>query len=219
MGLISVVIAGASGLVGGECLKQLTDSDSHGRIVLLNRRFLPGFEPDSRIAQQIIDFDRLESADPWLSGADQLICTLGSTIKQAGSQESFRRIDFGISYELARRAANHGIGHFLLVTAVGADPASTLFYNRVKGELEQAVRQLPFRSVSIFRPSLLLGERREHRLGEEIGKNLAGVMSFLIPAAYRPIQAATVARAIVRASWEDRPGIRIYENGEMLRML
>jgi uncharacterized protein YbjT (DUF2867 family) len=158
----------------------------------------------------VVDFDRLgQQAE--LGGVDQIVCALGTTMKAAGSREAFRRVDHDYPLELARLGAARGARHFLLVTAIGADPGSRIFYNRVKGELERAVLALPYRSVSILRPSLLVGDRDRPRRAEAIAAHLG----FLFPSRYKPITAAAVAAGIVRLAAEDRPGHRIVESAEL----
>lgn len=205
----TVVVLGATGLVGGHCLRALQARGNYELIRVLSRRPLPEI---SGAETRVVDFD-----DPrtfaGLLAVDQVICALGTTIKKAGSREAFSRVDFTYPLEAARAARARGATHFLLVSSLGANAGSWSFYARVKGELEEAVMALGFRSLSIFRPSLLLGERREFRPGEKIGKWL-GV---LVWGKYRPIHAATVAAAIVTAAAEDAPGIRIYESLEMRR--
>ena len=222
MGGKSVLLLGATGLIGNACLKRLAGDDLYDRIILLGRRRLEdgpaGPRPnDPRVEQHIIDFDDLNaSAD--LIRADHMICALGTIIKKAGTKENFRRIDFTYSHETASIAARNGAEHLLLVTAVGADSKSRFFYNRVKGELETAVRELGFRSTSIFRPSLLLGERKEYRRGEEIGKSIASALAFATPGRYKPVEAGAVAAAIVRAARENKPGTRVFESDEIRRL-
>jgi uncharacterized protein YbjT (DUF2867 family) len=215
----TAVVVGATGLVGGECIKLLRKDDRFSRIVLLGRREFPESGADSKLQSHLVDFDRPESYENFLRG-DSLFCTLGTTIRAAGSQSAFRHIDFELCLEIARRAAANGVRHLLLVTAVGANSRSALFYNRVKGELEESVSRLPFTSVNIFRPSLLLGQREDSRMGEDIGKWLSNKFSFMIPAGYRPIQAAAVARAMVEITrQQDRTGVQIYESAEIQGMV
>lgn len=129
-------------------------------------------------------------------------------MRQAGSQEAFRRVDFEYPLAVARAGLAGGARHFLLVTAVGSTAKSRFFYNRVKGELEDAVIALGFRSVTIARPSLIVGYREERRLGEQV----AGVLGLIAPPSWRPVEAAAVARALVAAAQQDRPGVQIMEN-------
>jgi len=208
--LRSVVLVGATGLVGSECLTLLLADPVFDRVVVLSRRPLEGVPPSPKLAEHVVDFERLDAhAD--LLAADQLICALGTTIGQAGSKERFRAVDYGIPLALAKLAVERGVKHVLLVSALGASPRSRAFYNRVKGELEAALSALPLRSLSIVRPSLLLGERREFRLGERIAQRLA----FLIPGKYAAIHAHDVAAALVRLTKADAPGRHVVESAEM----
>jgi uncharacterized protein YbjT (DUF2867 family) len=207
----TVLLCGATGLVGGECLRLLLADGGVGRLhVLLRRALSAEAGRDPRLTQQVVDFDRLgEQAE--LAGVHQIVCALGTTMKQAGSREAFRRVDHDYPLELARLGVERGARHYLLVTAVGADPRSRIFYNRVKGELERALLALPDRSGSILRPSLLVGERATPRRAEA----LAARLGFLFPSRYKPIAAADVAAGIVRLAREDAPGQRIVESAEL----
>jgi len=217
MGDKTVLLLGATGLVGGECLKLLLSVKDYGRIVVPTRSPLPEILSDPRVEQHRIDFERLQAAGP-LFAVDHVISALGTTIGKAGSRERFRRVDFTYAYETARAAAEKGAAHLLLVTALGADASSRIFYNRVKGELEEAVQRLPFPSLSIFRPSLILGERRERRAGEAFGKALSALFDFAIPERYKPVAATEIAGAILAAARAARPGTRIYESAEIRRI-
>lgn len=214
-GNISILVAGATGLVGRACMKRLLGDPAFGRIIVLTRRPLPPEMHEragGRLEERRIDFERLAS-DKYsdLFAVDQILCCLGTTIKKAGSQERFREVDFGYPKTIAERAAKHGARHFLLVSALGADPQSRIFYNRVKVELEEAVLDMPFRSVTIARPSLLLGNRGKFRLGEEIASRLR----FLFPAKYKPVHAEDVATVLVNAARRDDVGTRIIESAEI----
>lgn len=205
----SVLILGATGLVGAECVRQFAASPRFARVVALTRRPL-GTTAPARVESHVIDFERLDDAAHHFR-VSHVVCALGTTIRQAGSQERFRRVDHDYALAAARLGLREGTRHFLLVTAIGASARSRVFYNRVKGEVEDAIRALPFRSVTIVRPSLLLGERAESRLGERIGKLFAGVM----PKAYKPVQASAVAATLLRAAVEGQPGIRVIESKEI----
>lgn len=212
----SVLLVGATGLVGGASLRRLSGDPSIGRVVVLSRRPLP---PDlsssmdaTKIEEHVVDFDGL-AAHLHLLGVDQVVCALGTTRKRAGSKERFRQVDLEYPLTLARMGIERGAGHFLLVSAIGASASSWFFYNRVKGELEDAIRALPYRSVTIIRPSLLLGDRPERRPAEEIARRLG----FLAPARYSPVHAEAVAAALVEAAREDAPGHRIIESVDIPR--
>lgn len=207
-----VLVVGATGLVGSEALRQLSADARVGGITALVRRDLPGELRLPKIEQRVVDFDALDRLDGLLA-ASHVLCALGTTIRQAGSRERFRQVDHDYVVATGRLGLRLGARHFLLVSALGADARSRVFYNRVKGETEAGVRALGYPSVTIARPSLLLGHRRERRLGEEIAKRLG----FLMPGRLRPVQAADVARALVGAAVEDRPGVRIIESDEIRR--
>lgn len=208
-----VLLAGATGLVGGECLDLLAADGTVSGITALVRR--PPRE-STRLAGKVrfakADFDHLDRQAELFS-VDQVICALGTTIKRAGTREAFRRVDFDYPLAIARLALAQGARHFLLVSALGADPKARVFYSRVKGELEEAILALGYPAVTIVRPSLLLGARDEFRLGEEVAKRLA----WATPQKYRPVQARDVAAALVAAAREDRPGRHWIESVEIGR--
>jgi uncharacterized protein YbjT (DUF2867 family) len=205
------IVAGATGLVGRELVRQLGADPAWGEVRALVRRQLPPELAGATVTAVQVDYDQLDPPPAW-AAADHVFCALGTTIKQAGSQEAFRKVDLEYPVALARAALARGTRHFLLVTAIGADPVSRVFYNRVKGEVEAAIPALGFRSVTIARPSLLLGPRPEPRLGEQVGK----VLGLLAPPRWRPVPAAQVARALVDAARADLTGLRVIENRELL---
>lgn len=207
----SVCLLGATGLVGRHTLDLLTRDPAFTRIVVLARRKI-GEATAPRVEAHLVDFERLADR-PDLLGVDQVICALGTTIKAVGgSRPRFREVDHDIPLAAARIALRQGARHFLLVSALGADAKSRIFYNRVKGELEDALRTLGYRSVTIVRPSLLLGDRADFRLGEEIGKRLA----WMVPGKFRPVSARDVAAALVREAKADVPGLHILESDEIV---
>jgi uncharacterized protein YbjT (DUF2867 family) len=206
----SVLLLGATGLVGSACLRLLLDDPGFPAVVTLTRRALPGDFASPKLDARVAELDRLDLQ----AGAftvEQVICALGTTIRAAGSRERFRAVDHELPLAAARLARERGARHFLLVSSVGADPGSRFFYTRVKGELERDLGTLGFRSLSIFRPSLLLGSRREFRLGERMAQLFAWVP--LGP--WTAIRAEAVAAAIVRVAKQDVAGTRIVESGEM----
>lgn len=212
---VTALVVGATGLVGRECVRQLAALGSAmgvARTIALVRRVPPAGTFPPSVDVVALDFALLAQASAGL-GATHVVCALGTTMKQAGSREAFRTVDHDYVLAVARGALAGGARHFVLVSALGADPRSRIFYNRVKGEVEQAVLALGYRGVTILRPSLLLGARGEFRLGEAIAKRLA----WLTPGAYKPVQARDVAAAAVRALVEDRPGTRIIPSRELRR--
>jgi len=213
-----VLLLGATGLVGGQLLRQLLADARVGTVVALVRRPMappPGItrEQAAKLDARVVDFDRLEESADAFTGAGQLFCALGTTIREAGSQERFRRVDHDYPVDAGRIGQQLGASHYLLVSSMGADPGSRIFYTRTKGEVERDVIALGYRSVTIVRPSLLLGERGEFRLGEEIAKRFA----WATPRKWKPVQARDVAAALVEAAHEDRPGVRIVESAEIER--
>lgn len=139
------------------------------------------------------------------------MCALGTTIRKVGSQRQFRRVDHDYPLAAAHIGLRQGARHFLLVSALGANVRSRIFYNRVKGDIENAIRALPYRSITIARPSLLLGERSEVRVGESIAKRFA----WIFPKRYKPVHARDVARTLLQAAIEDRVGVRVIESADM----
>jgi uncharacterized protein YbjT (DUF2867 family) len=209
----TVLLLGATGLVGSECLRLLIADPTIERIVVLVRRGLERGTASNKVREEVVDFDALTERSE-LFKVDQIFSALGTTIKQAGSQSAFRRVDLEYPLAAARIGVKQGARHFLLVSAAGARSDSRIFYNRVKGELEDALRTMSYRSVTIVRPSLLMGDRRSPRLGEEIGKRLG----WIAPRKYKPILAATVAAALVQSARDDQPGLRIIESDEIRRV-
>lgn len=207
----SVALFGATGLVGAECLDLLEGDPGVSRIDVFVRRAIER-KFAAKTTLHVVDFDNPSVWTPALH-VDQVLCALGTTINKAGSQAAFRRVDFDYPLHIARTAQQQGARHFLLVSALGATSNSKVFYSRVKGELDDAVLALPFRSHTIVRPSLLLGPRKEFRLGEKIGE----VLAFLAPAKYKPVHVRDVARALVDAAAKDAPGRRIIESREIGR--
>lgn len=204
----TALIAGATGLVGGHVIELLLADATYTRVVSVARR--PIHTTPQKLEQHIVDFAALPDFPP----ADDAYCCLGTTIRRAGSQEAFREVDYDYALNFARVAHRAGAKQFLLVSAVGADPAARVFYSRVKGEVEAAVREIPFQGIQIFRPSLLLGERAEFRLGERIATWFAPVAGIALVGSlrrYLPIQAADVARAMVRVAHEAPRGPSVFE--------
>jgi uncharacterized protein YbjT (DUF2867 family) len=147
--------------------------------------------------------------------ADDVFCCLGTTIRQAGSQAAFRKVDFEYPIQLARITLQQGARQFLIVTAMGSDKSSSIFYNRVKGEVEEAVGQIGFSSYHIFRPSMLLGDRKDDRAGESVGKVVMKGLDFLIPKKYKAIEAVRVARAMCHIARLNVAGRHVHDSAEL----
>jgi uncharacterized protein YbjT (DUF2867 family) len=207
---LRVLLVGATGLVGGLCLTKLLADDEVESVTVFARRTLAHTDP--KLTARLVDFDHLRSHAKAID-ADAALCCLGTTHRAAGSPEAFAKVDHIYVAELARLAAAHGVPRFVLVSAVGADPASPVFYNRIKGRAEAAVSELPFRAVHILRPSLLLGERPEPRPVEDWSKPFAPFWSLFLWGSfsrYRPVEAETVAARMVELAKSDQEGVHIH---------
>ena len=199
------LLAGATGLVGSHCLRLLLASAPYEKVVALVRRPLPLTE--GKLEQAVVDYDRLAAMLP-AGSFDDVYCCLGTTIRKAGSQAAFRRVDFDYPVALAREARKRGASRFMLVSALGADPTSKVFYNRVKGEVEQAVRAAGLEQTWCFRPSLLVGERSESRPAERAGIAFAKLMVPLLQGPlrrYRAVEADAVAAAMIAVALNGHP--------------
>jgi uncharacterized protein YbjT (DUF2867 family) len=211
------LLAGSTGLIGRELARQW--AAAHGasaRLHLLVRKASPN--PDSTqpgAVTHVVDFAKL----PVLPPAQEAYCCLGTTIAVAGSQAAFRAVDHGAVLAFARAAQQAGVRRFAVVSALGASTASGTFYNRVKGEMEAALQQLGFAQLVIARPSLLAGDRarlgQPTRWAERATLAITGPLAGLIPLAWRPIEAAVVARALIRSLSEDLPGVQILESAAL----
>lgn len=217
--MTTALIAGATGLVGRQCLARLLDEPHYANIIALVRRPLPHSDP--KLEQRVVEFNRLGLAGTDFPAADDVFCCLGTTMRTAGSQAAFRQVDFTYVVSLASQALGTGAKQFLLVSSLGANARSPIFYSRVKGETEAAIAALPFEGRHIFRPSILTGERAELRRGERAGIAVMRGLSFTLLGPlrkYRPVAAATVARAMVRVAREAARGVHIYESDAIERL-
>ena len=211
----TALIAGASGLIGAQLLPLLLASDRYTKVIAVGRRPLPQVHP--KLEQRVLDFDQLEDHAMRLI-ADDVYCCLGTTMRRAGSKQAFYQVDYLYVVTLAALTARNFAAQLLLVSAMGADPDSRFYYNRVKGEMEEAVKQTLFRAIHIFRPSLLLGEREEKRVGERLGAVLLRVLHPVLVGPlrkYRAVSAATVAHAMLHAAQDDSGGIRVHLSDEI----
>lgn len=207
-----VFLAGATGLIGREILQGLLNDPTVSEVLCLGRR--PLALQHAKLRCQVVDFAAL----PTLPPADEVYLALGTTLQVAGSQQAFRAIDFDANLAIARAALAAGARRAGLVSAMGASATSGIFYNRVKGELEDALKALSFEGLAIARPSLLVGDRHSlgqpERPGERWGQAIGRVLSPLIPANFRPIPAHRVATALLRSVNTVR-GLRVMMSGEM----
>ena len=209
-------LAGATGLVGRELLALLLASDRYAELHVLLRRAASGLPAHRKLALHVVDFAALPANLP---PAEDVYIALGTTIKVAGSQAAFRAVDFDAVVDTARAARAAGARRLAVVSALGADATSRVFYNRVKGEMQDALAQLGFETLVIAQPSLLVGDRaalgQPARAGEVWAERLLRPVMRLVPAAVRPIEARAVARSMFDAMQQARPGRRILSSAQM----
>lgn len=211
----TALIAGATGLTGQRLLQQLLSDARYTQVHALVRKH--AFAPHAKLTEHIIDFAAL----PKLPKVDDVFCCLGTTIKVAGSKAAFRIVDFDYVVNMARAAKKSGAQRFMVMSSLGANAKSGVFYSRVKGEMEEALTALGFAELHIFQPSFLVGERAESRLGERFGVAAFKIISPLLfgPARkYRAIKAIDVASAMINAAWFQILGVQVYLSNEIQRM-
>lgn len=212
------LIAGASGLVGGALLDLLLQDDRYSEVHIIGRRKLN--VAHEKIREHLIDFHRLEEQEE-LFDVDDVFCCLGTTIKKAGSQKKFKEVDYVFPFKMAELSQKKGVKHYVLISSMGADARSLVFYNKVKGQIEEGVKKLNIPSISIVRPSLLLGDRNEFRMGEKVAAFIMKIATPLMlgPAQkYRPIEAKTVAKAMLQLAQKQENGFEIHESDELQKL-
>jgi len=191
---LKAVIVGATGLVGRELVRVLLNTKKYEKVTVIARRRLSIVHP--RLEQQLIQFDQIhECPEAWFKDAD-VFCTMGTTIKKAGSKEQFEKVDYHYVIETAKLAKLYHSLKFIVVTAMSSDEQSKIFYNRVKGKTELELQQLQLPQLIIVRPSLILGDRNEVRFGESVAAKLMTWLPFLFKGKmrkYKPIQAKDIA--------------------------
>jgi uncharacterized protein YbjT (DUF2867 family) len=207
-----LMLVGATGLVGSCVLRQALAHPQVDQVVAPTRRLLP---PHAKLTNPVVDFDALPlDADWW--AVDAVICTLGTTIKKAGSQAAFRRVDHEHPLQVAQIALKHGASAYALNSALGADAASRVFYSRTKGELECDLQTLCYPSLTFVRPGLIGGERQEARLGEQIGVTMSQWLRPLLPARYRVVPAERIAFHLLQAALAAEPGVRVVMSEDIV---
>jgi uncharacterized protein YbjT (DUF2867 family) len=212
----TALLAGATGLVGRALLPLLLACKHYRGVHVLLRRAAPDIKASPKLKVHHVDFAMLPAAFPTV---DDVFITLGTTIKVAGSQAAFRQVDFAFVVNTARAARAAGATRLAVVSALGADAKSRVFYNRVKGEMEAAIAQLGYESIVIAQPSLLLGDRAA--LGQPVrnrevwAARLLGPMTWMVPKGVRPIHAQAVASALLTAILTAKPGVRVLKSGAM----
>lgn len=214
----TALIVGATGLVGKACLYGLLETKEYTKIIALVRK--PLAIKHHQLEQIVVDFNQLASYATQMV-ADDVYCCLGTTIKVAGSQEKFRLVDYVYPLEIAKICHTNGAKQYLLVSALGANAQSSIFYSKVKGELEQAIEALKYSSFIVFQPSLLLGNRSEIRIGEMVGQAIMKVIGILFIGPlklYKAIPGATVAKAMIQAALKNKQGKWVIKNDEIFEV-
>jgi uncharacterized protein YbjT (DUF2867 family) len=209
----TAMIAGATGLIGKELVQKMLQSDHYSLIYLISRK--PCGIVNEKIHEIIIDFEQIGQIT-LDNPVDEAFCTLGTTMKQAGSREKFRKVDLEYVLSFARLSKSAGVSKFLVISSMGANPKSSVFYNKVKGLAEGGLKNLGFKHLVILRPSLLLGKRHEPRLGERMGAIFMKAFNFLIPDDYKAIEASRVAEKMLEMVGNANEGTSVVESGEMI---
>ena len=211
----TALVLGGSGLIGSHCLHYLLNDEYYDQVEILVRRPLAIEHP--KLIQHEINFDDLKNVLSKIK-ANDVYCCLGTTIKKAKSKTAFRTVDYTYPVEIAKLCRANGADQFLLVTALGANPKSSIFYNCVKGEVEESISKLDFKGVYIFRPSLLLGKRQESRPSEELTQKLFQWFSFGFKGPikkYKPVEAKAVAFAMIQNAKTQHLGQQIIESSQI----
>ena len=211
-------ILGSTGLIGGKLLELLLNDNYYNVIRVIVRRPVEFNNPAVRV--MVIDFSDEVSFKSAIAGSDALFCAVGTTQKKVeGDKAAYYKVDYDIPVNAARFCKETGCPVFLLVSSVGADSKSKNFYLKLKGEVEDKVREMKIDSVSVFRPSMLLGKRNEYRFTEEVAKAISAPLSFIFPSKYKPIKAENVAGAMIAASKKATPGFNVYHYREIINII
>lgn len=208
----TALIIGSTGLIGSQLLNSLLDSNDYLKVITFVKRDT-GIK-HKKLTQHIINFDAPDTYKNLIVG-DDLFCTIGTTIKKAGSKEAFRKVDFEYPSQFATFAVQNKVKQFLIISSLGADSKSGNFYLKTKGEIQDFLKNCNFQSVAVLQPSLLLGNRTEFRLGEKVGAFFMKTLSFLLLGnlkKYKPIESKTVAKALLKIAQRNNTGFKIYES-------
>ena len=214
----TAIIIGSTGLIGSYLLNLILDSNDYQNVITFVKRDT-GIK-HKKLTQHIIDFDKPETYKELVVG-DDLFCTIGTTIKKAGSKEAFRKVDFEYPKQFATFALQNKVKQFLIISSLGADANSGPFYLKTKGEIQDFLKKSNFESIAVLQPSLLLGNRTEFRLGEKIGAFFMKTLSFLFFGnlkKYKAIQSEAVAKAMLVIAQKNNSGFKIYESDVIQEM-
>ena len=208
----TALLAGSTGLIGGQLLELLLTDNRYTSVIAISRKALDTSHP--KLRNIVADVTSLEQHKAQLA-ADDVFCCLGTTMGQAKTKEAFTQVDFDYPVMLAKLSRERGAKQYLLVSALGANKSSFIFYNRVKGLTEEAIASLGFESVHILRPSLLVGPRTEHRAGEDAAKWFYRAFGFLIPKKYKAIESIRVARSMLVFAKQDKKGNFVHDSNAL----
>jgi len=206
----TAVIAGSTGLIGGHLLTLLLNSDRYNKVIAFTRKDLTDH---TKLVQVKLEKEKMVLDPTW--SVDDIFCCLGTTMAKAHTKEKFYEVDFTYPLLLAQNSVERNAKQYLLVSALGANKKSSIYYNQVKGQIEEAISLLGFKTVHIFRPSLLLGPRAEKRSAEDAAKFFYKVFGFLIPSKYKAIESEKVAKAMLHFASQDQPGNFIHESQDL----
>jgi uncharacterized protein YbjT (DUF2867 family) len=218
---ITAVVAGVTGLIGQQVLEELLKDESFVKVKLIVRRPIEITHP--KVEVQVVNFEDERDVASKMGSGQIIFCCVGTTRKKVkGDKTAYRKVDYDIPMSLARIGSQNGFSQYVMVSAVGANAFSGNFYLQLKGSVEEDIMYFPYKTIHIFRPSMLLGKREEFRLGETIAKPVSQAVSFLLMGTlskYKPIYANSVARAMIAATKKQKNGVEVYEYDEMKRLL
>lgn len=210
-------VIGGTGLIGRHLIEQLQQHAEFTSIRVLVRRDV--HFSASKVHSSVIDFNNTSLLREHIQGSNAVFCCIGTTLKKVqGDMKLYRFIDHDIPLRTAIACQETACPHYLFVSSVGANSASSNFYLRLKGEVEDSLRKLAIPSVSVFRPSMLLGKREEFRFAEQIGQVAMKAFSWCIPSIYKPIEASLVAKAMAQTSVSATAGFQILHYKEMIKI-
>ncbi len=214
----TATIIGATGLIGSRLLNLLKNDDNYSEIRLIARRPLETEHP--KVSVKVIDFADDEAYKTAISGSYVVFCAVGTTNKKVkGNKQKYRKVDFDIPVNAAKFCVETGCEKFIFVSSVGASSKSKNFYLSLKGEVEDTIKSIGVKTAIAFRPSFLLGKRKEFRFGELIGKYIIVPMSVFLPSQMKPIKSDNVAKAMLAAAKEDYQGFKVFHRKEMKQLI
>lgn len=209
----NALLLGYSGVTGSALLTELVKSDKVNQIICLGRK-APAYD-HHKVTWVCSDLSKMADHLDVFAGVSRVYCCLGTTMAKAGSKEAFRKVDYNMVVDAGIVAAQAGVASFSVVSAIGAQAQSMFYYNRVKGEMEQALQQAGLKRLSIYQPGLIVAQRSEHRTGESLAIRLYPLIEWFLPVKYRSIKAVTIARAMLLNSIKNDEGTELLQNGEM----